>query len=227
MSTGFKREQEEWEDIVIISNMGGDRPAEEIEADAVTTCFQHYGMSVRSYVCVADCGAKPIFVAYHTDKDNVRYVKRMIPSTKCLRNIKCDVMILLGHGSRRSRKNGTPSYLSFHESMGVYADGVRRSISPDVTRIWSCSSCSVHGQTLTKPDDGVTLSEVVHRSKLVMMLCCFGEIITEDYEIEGGNTHNLRCDRQATYLSSFFVDPDVWYRCRTILDVFARARLCL
>jgi hypothetical protein len=175
---------DERDDVVIISYMGADRAVEETEADALTMCFTDLGMSVRNFVCVADCAAKPIFIGYHTDetRKNTRYVKKMIPSTTWLKNVNCDVMILIGHGFEGMT---SPSYITFCESPGVDANGVIREISPNATRLWSCSSWEDReGDVVTKPADGVTLSEVVDGSKLVMMLCCHGEIIAGEYEFQ-------------------------------------------
>ena len=175
-------EESECNDIAIVSYTGANGAAEEMEADALTICFIDHWMSARNFVCVADCAAKPIFIADHTDKtrDNTRYVKKMIPGTTWLKNIICDVMILIGHGVTG---HNTPAYISFCESPGVDVDGVPREISPNTTTIWSCSSFEDRdGDIVTKPAGGVHLSEVVDGSKLVMMLCCYGDIIAREYE---------------------------------------------
>lgn len=177
-------EESECNDIAIVSYMGADRAVEEIEADVLTMCFTDHLMSVRNVVCVADCAATPIFIADHTDKTrkNTRYVKKIIPSTTWLKNMNCDVMILIGHGFEGIT---SPSYITFCDSPGVDADGVRREISPNATRLWSCSSFEDRdGNIYPKPAGGVHLSQVVHGSKLVMMLCCHGEIIARDYEFQ-------------------------------------------
>jgi hypothetical protein len=99
-----------------------------------------------------------------------------------LKYINCDVMILIGHGFEGIT---SPSYITFCDSPGVDADGVRREISPNATRLWSCSSFEDRdGNIYPKPAGGVHLSQVVHGSKLVMMLCCHGEIIARDYEFQ-------------------------------------------
>jgi hypothetical protein len=172
----------ERDDVVIVSYTGADGAAEEMEADALTICFNDHWMSARNFVCVADCAAKPICIAYHTDKTrkHTRYVKKMIPSTNWLKGINCDVMILSGHGDTC---DNTPAYISFCQSPGVDVDGMPREISPNATRIWSCSSWEDRdGGLVTKPAGGVHLSEVVDGSKLVMLLCCYSEIIAREYE---------------------------------------------
>jgi hypothetical protein len=180
----------EADDIVIISHMGADGAEQEMETDAMTTCFIDHWMSVRNFVCVADCAKKPIVIGDHTHqtRNNARYVKKMIPNTNWLKGINCDVMILIGHGTP---SNTSPAYISFCESPGVDVDGVPREISPDATKIWSCSSWEDRdGDIYTKPPGGVHLSEVVGGSKLVMMLCCYGEIIAREYEY--GDSLNTR-----------------------------------
>ena len=129
-STGDERD-----DIVIISYMGANRAVEEMEADALAMCFTNYRMNIRNFVCVADCAAKPIFIGY-TDqsKGDGRYVKKIIPSTTWLKNINCNVMILICHGSTSFT---SPAYLTFCESPGVHGDGGRREVSPDAMKIWS------------------------------------------------------------------------------------------
>jgi hypothetical protein len=177
-------EGSERDDLVIVSYTGADSAAEEMEADALTMCFSRHSMSVRNFVCVADCAAKPIFIGYHTDKtrDNTHYVKKMIPSTNWLKDVNCDVMMLIGHGSPADERSATPGCISFCDFPGVDVDGVRREILPNATTIWSCSSLyKKNDGYYEKPPDGVTLSEVVHGSKLVMMLCCAAESIAEEY----------------------------------------------
>jgi hypothetical protein len=117
-------EEAETDDIVIISNMGADGAEQEMETDAMTTCFIDHWMSVRNFVCVADCAKKPIVIGDHTHqtRNNARYVKKMIPNTNWLKGINCDVMILIGHGSLSN--NTSPAYISFYESPGVDVDGV-------------------------------------------------------------------------------------------------------
>jgi hypothetical protein len=107
--------------------------------------------------------------------------------------MKCDVMILIGHGFSGIT---SPSYIPFCPSTGVDVDGVRREVSPDATRIWSCSSVEYRNDdnTYPKPADGVTLSEVVDGSKLVMMLCCHGETIAREYEGFGDNSSTRKPD---------------------------------
>jgi hypothetical protein len=179
MATGDERD-----DLVIISYMGADRAVDEVEADVLTMCFTDHWMSVRNFVCVADCGEKPIFIGYRADKrrNNTRYVKKMIPSTTWLKNMQCDVMILIGHGFTGDT---SPSYITFCASPGVDVDGVIREVSPNATRLWSCSSFEdIDGNMYPKPAGGVHLSQVVDGSKLVMMLCCHGEIIAREYEFQ-------------------------------------------
>ena len=175
-------ETDEGDDLVIISNIGGDKAVDEIEADSVGMVLRYCGMSVRSYVCVASCSLLPILTAYETYAGK-RYVKRIFPRTNCLRNMNGSVMVLLCHGMHENGKDKTPSYICFHDGLGV--------ASPHESRIWSCSSVPVHvhGEEFKTPDDGVTLSEVVGRSKLVIMLCCYGEDITDEYEASSKNTH--------------------------------------
>ena len=58
-------EESEWNDIAIVSYTGANGAAEEMEADALTICFNDHWMSARNFVCVADCAAKPILKNAH------------------------------------------------------------------------------------------------------------------------------------------------------------------
>jgi hypothetical protein len=69
--------------------------------------------------------------------------------------------------------------------------GNKRLISPDDARIWACSGAIIDGIKHEKPENGVTLSEVVGRAKLVLMLCCYAECVMEEYAVNAGNKVDL------------------------------------
>jgi hypothetical protein len=141
-------------------------------------------------------GAEPKFLAnfrdlydeddgrgHKTGELDKRYVKKMIASTAFLKGIACDVMILFCHGTDSP---GRPHYMCFHEDNGVSVDGKTRGYTPPATTIWACSSFHNGTVDCKKPEGGVTLSEVVRGSKLVMMLSCFAEPIMQEYAREAG-----------------------------------------
>jgi hypothetical protein len=109
-------------------------------------------------------------------------------------------MILLGHGGARrvnvEKKTKTPYYMSFRERGHVSAVSGRPKTlgaTPVSSIIWSCSSYNDGVNEYTKPDDGVTLSSVVGQSRLVVLLCCCGRNIIEEYssEMRDGNKPDL------------------------------------
>jgi hypothetical protein len=191
--------------IIIVSNFGDYRP-QEAEPDAVTEFFRQEGMSVTDYVVVPGVGVDPKFVANYRelyDKNDdgtphakinqlrIRYVKKMIPSTTYLENVACDVMILFCHGCPKTEAPARPHYLSFHENQGVSVRGYKVGSASPATIIWSCSSyteSNANGKPVqyAKCDGGVTLSDVVEGSKLVLLLSCCGDQITREYGREAG-----------------------------------------
>lgn len=197
-----KRQRVERDDgLVIVSNFGDTRP-EEIVPDTVATYFLNGGMSVRSYVVVVDFGTWPILLAnwkreVEYEKDDPvklkrvekRYVKKMIPRTMYLKGITCDVMMLWCHGmSKYTDKEGIhrPHSMCFYEPYGVDTDGEHRGYTPLHSLIWSCSAYTDEKQTYRKVENGITLSEVVCGSRLVLLLCCIGGPIMQEYRKEMG-----------------------------------------
>jgi hypothetical protein len=179
--------------LVIVSNFGDTRP-EEIVPDTVATYCLNCTMSVRSYVIVPNFATFPIFLANYTreaEKDIVkkRYVKRMFPSTIYLKGITCDVMMLCCHGIPKFKdKDGIhhPHALCFNEGNSVNPFGDRREFAPPTSQVWSCSSYTEEGLTYTKREGGITLSDVVCGSRLVLLLCCCGLPIYQEYCAEMG-----------------------------------------
>jgi hypothetical protein len=143
-------------------------------------------------------GSEPMFLAnyrylydkYRDGTDHARkgelckrYVKKMVPSTEHLRGISCDVMLLFCHCSMGSR----PRQLIFHESQSVSVRGNKIGLTPATTVIWTCSSYTENKVEYKKPAYGVTLSEVVRDSKLVMLFCCGGAPIVHEYTSDPGD----------------------------------------
>lgn len=194
MSAGQKRArvESEREDFAVISSMGSIRPVE-IIPDSVTTFWLRKSASTSSYVCVPGVGAGVICLADYTNtqnRQNIRYTKKMIPSTAHLRDLHSRVIFLFCHGGQRraetlddGEERRIPSYVALHERERVDVAGNGVDISPDCARIYACASCvdEVTNKTHTKPEGAVTLSEVVKNAKLVMLLCCFGRNIITDY----------------------------------------------
>ena len=189
-----KRQRVERENgLVIVSNVGDTRP-EEIVPDTLATYCLNCGMSVRSYVVVSDFAMWPMFLANWERKADVeegivakRYVKKMIPRTMCLKNITCDVMMLFCHGIPKFVDNDGvhhPHALCFNEDYSVNRDGERRYYVPRSSQIWSCSEYKDEKVTYKKRVGGVTLSEVVWGSRLVVLLCCCGGPIMQEYRAE-------------------------------------------
>jgi hypothetical protein len=195
---------------VVISNFGDMRP-EEATPDALTTFLLGKGKSLTSCVVVPDFGPEPFFLVnyrYLWEEDVLdgqqtiqfrkgslkkQYVKEMIPSTSYLRDISCEVMFMLGHGSPRNAemRPAQPGYLCFNDLHSVFVNGEVKVVkSPPSTRIWSCSSYTRWNDqlqrevTYQKPPDGVTLSDVVYKSWLVFILSCHTGPILEEYSAE-------------------------------------------
>jgi hypothetical protein len=186
---GEEEEEERDDGLVIVSNFGDVRP-EEIVPDTVATYFLDGGMSVRSYVVVVDFGKWPIYLANWEREGALKsYVKKMIPKTKYLRGITCDVMMLLCHGMSKytdSKGNHRPHSMCFYEPCSVGTDGEHRGYTPRDSQVWSCSGYTDGEKTYKKVEDGITLSEVVCGSRLVLLTCCIGGPIMREYRKEMG-----------------------------------------
>jgi hypothetical protein len=180
---------------VIVSHFGDLRP-DEVVADAVTTCFLNLNKSVTSYVVVPTCGAEALCLANFHDKFfsehkkgqvKKRYMKKIIPDTAYLKNTQCQVMILFCHGTPRSQKGSQPHYISFREEDSVSVDGHELGRStPEEAKIWSCSEHTIGEKMYEKTRDGVTLSEVVGQSRLVILLACCNVPIIQEFSAEEG-----------------------------------------
>jgi len=181
--------------VVIMSTLGDMRP-DEIVMDTLANCCLNYRMTVRNYVVMSDFANRPMFLAnkeYAADatgkKAAYRYVKQMIPKTSCFKDIECDVMIIHAHGGARrvNVENNTkrPYYLTFHEAQHVSAvSGERKVYSSTSAAIYSCSSYYDGVNQYTIPDGASTLSGVLGESRLVLLLCCCGRNIIEEYSSE-------------------------------------------
>lgn len=203
------RENVPWH-TVVISNFGDVRPEEAI-SDMLTSFLLNKGYSLTNYIVFPDFGREPFFLAnyrYLYEEDvldsqqkikfskgtvNKQYVKEMIPSTTHLRYISSEVMFMLCHGSDRNARMSSPQpgYICFNEANSVDASGqVRVGNSPQSARIWSCSSYTAWDDALQrevtyeKRAGGVTLSQVVCRSDLVLLLSCCARPIMEEYSSE-------------------------------------------
>jgi hypothetical protein len=156
----------------------------------VATYFLDGGMSVRSYVVVVDFGKWPVFLANWEGGVGVeRYVKKMIPRTMCLKGITCDVMMLWCHGMSKytdAEGNHRPHSMCFYEPCSVGIGGEQPGYTPRDSQVWSCSAYTDEEQTYKKVEDGITLSEVVCGSRLVLLTCCIGGPIMREYRKEMG-----------------------------------------
>ena len=174
--------------VAVVSHMGDIRPDSEMLADMVSMFFLYEGMSVTSFVCVDGVSPQLAFLASHAPPHTNHYMKRMVASTERLTRISADVMFLLCHGFRRQREERTPSRLDFYGGMNVSVSGSRIERA-QALEVWSCSSFTSYTDqkepvTYQKPEHGVTLSQVVDWTKLVMLLCCRGREILQEYQHE-------------------------------------------
>jgi hypothetical protein len=174
--------------VAVVSHMGEMRPDNEMLADMVSMFCVDKGMSVTSYVCVDGVSPELAFLASHAPSQTKHYMKQMVASTERLTRISADVLFLLSHGFRRQSKERTPSRLDFYGGMNVSVLGSRIE-REEALEIWSCSSFTSYTDqkepvTYEKPEHGVTLSQVVDWTKLVMLLCCRGREILQEYEYE-------------------------------------------
>ena len=203
------REDVPWH-TVIISNFGDIRPEEAI-SDALTMFLLNRGKSLTNYIVLPDFGPQPFFLAnygYLWNEDVLdsqqkimfskgtlrkQYVKEMIPNTNYLTNIASEVMFIFCHGSPRNAewRPPLPGYVEFLEPHSVSVDGyVRVGNTPQSARIWSCSSYTAWDDALQrvvtyqKPPGGTTLSQVVFKSDLVILLSCNTGPIIEEYSSE-------------------------------------------
>lgn len=203
------REDVPWH-TTIISNFGDMRPEEAI-SDALTTFLLGKGKSLTNYIVLPDFGPEPFFLSnysYLWDEDVLdsqqkikyskgtlekQYVKEMIPSTAHLRNISSEVMFIFCHGALRNAEHSPPlpGFVGFLEPHSVSVDGrVRVGNTPESARIWSCLSYTAWDDALQREVTyqrrpyGTTLSEVVFKSDLVILLSCNTGPIMEEYSSE-------------------------------------------
>jgi len=224
---------------VILSNFGDKMPDEAVP-DTLTAFLLGKAKSVSSYIVVPDFGPKPVFLAKHRylyEEDVYRederiyakgdikkqYVKMIVPRTAdlCFVGNEVEVMFILSHGATRTAlsRPPQPSYLSFHEPFSVSADGkVIVGNSPETSRIWSCKKYNAEF-VYQKPEQGVTLSQVVCGADLVVLLSCDTGRFMEEYSAENADEENpdfiafLRWG--ATCDTSFFIFLALMY---TALD---------
>jgi len=87
------------------------------------------------------------------------YLKKMVPETKLLGIMACDVMILLCHGLTVKRNGGKEPALLFEEN------GKAQHME-----VWPGAQQGV-----------VTLTNLIGRSKMVILACCLGREIMKEY----------------------------------------------
>jgi hypothetical protein len=174
----------------------GDTYPEEMVADQMATFFLYERSTVTSYMCVGDFDRNSIFLAnYRHDEEinNTEYVKKMVPNTAHLRNIDAQVLFLFCHGVERDKTSRNPSLLNFDGNDSVTIYGAKNPRLPHALTISSCRQYEHKGTTYTAPVN-VFLSEVVGQTQLVMLLCCYGADIVQEYaseESDGSNRPNF------------------------------------
>jgi len=174
-----------------------DNHPEEVIADQVTTFFLYERSTVTSYMCVGSFDRNPIFLAKYTDSQRKShektYVKTLVPNTEHLKNIDAQVLFLFCHGVERNKTSQNVSLLNFDGNDSVTIYGGQNPPLPTALTISSCREYAHDGTKYTAPVD-VFLSEVVGQTKLVMLLCCYGADIVQEYASEesvGSNRPNF------------------------------------
>lgn len=171
----------------ILSFVGPETPWEESMADLMACFFQSQGSSVHSYVYVPNSSASGLCLARYKCEENHReYEKTMVPSTACVTGLDSQVVFISCHAKSRNALTSEPACLLLYDIDSVSVSGERQEEIPDALKIWSCSSYTHPGsnQTYTKPAGSISLSDVVQESHLVMLLCCHGNDVMQEYASE-------------------------------------------
>ena len=197
-----KRPRRDCTEVAIYSAHGAKKPA--MAADALATVFLRFRVNVSSYVCVPGVG-KPICVANFDGNPGGKWKKLLFPRTADLQAIESGVKVLFCHGSARveTEGGGMPPYIVFHNPLGVDVDGRTLEAAPPASEVWACGTSDEGAKTYKKPRDGVTLSEVVAGSQLVLLFCCYSTDIICDYGREDR-------ERQNPAFLVFLRDAEVW-----------------
>jgi len=198
-----KRPRRDCTEVAIYSAPGAKKPA--MAADALATVLLRFRVNVSSYVCVPGVGEKPICVANFDGNPGGKWKKLLFPRTADLKAIASSVKVLFCHGSARVETEGgrMPPYMVFHNPLGVDVDGRTLAGAPPASEVWACGTFDDGAKTYTKPPYGVTLSEVVAGSQLVLLFCCYSADIICDYGREDR-------ERQNPDFLVFLRDAEVW-----------------
>jgi len=188
---------------VVVSFFGDTHPEEAI-TDQMATFFLYERSNVTSYMCVGDFDRNSIFLANYANSEKkthqMKYVKKLVPNTAHLKNIDAQVLFLFCHGVERDEKSRNPSLLNFDGNNSVTIYGAKNPTLPHALTISSCREYAHGGTTYTAPVD-VFLSEVVGQTQLVMLMCCYGADIVQEYaseESDGSNRPNFVIFKQKT-----------------------------
>ena len=158
--------------VCIIAHEGGELPLEETLVDMLTQLFLCLNTSLETDILVDN-------VAYFDEKankyheqlklvDEPNYKKIQVDRTEHIKNTEGELIIMLAHGFERDTCADLPASLRFgcplsdvghtHTGLKVFAK--------DTERIRY---------------DHTILHDVICRSKIVIMLACYGEQVVEDY----------------------------------------------
>jgi hypothetical protein len=142
------------------------------------------------------------------------YTKTIVNSTAMLKSVDVDLMIVIGHGKSRKEVT-TPSAVTFAADDATFL--------PSNMLLWASRylvEINEDGSRDELPGTITTLADVTARSKLVIVLCCRGDQILEDFLSDGPTafTDMLLCNRKDMGNQSFciffvllvnFIDSDV------------------
>lgn len=148
--------------------------------DLLTQRIRSEGLSLSTYICSPkaaeaerDDDGKAIS---HTDSLNVinvdGYLKKMLHSTSELKGIPSDLLIILCHGIKRNQFGS--SMLEFRD---IESD---RSFDNNVC----VSAGSMFSQQFNSYKNIITLQELTRKTKLVLLMCCTGDQIMQDYLLD-------------------------------------------
>ncbi len=125
------------------------------------------------------------------------YTKMIVNNAEILKNVAADLMIVLGHGKRRTDMQPSAVCLTSSGATFVGSSGI----------LWGSRYLKdMDGSRRLIPGIVTTMADVTARSKLVIVMCCRGDQILEDFLSDAPTnfTDMLLCDKEDMDNQSFW-----------------------
>ena len=154
--------------VAIITHEGGALPLEETLLDMMAQLFLSLNTSLETDILVNNFDE-------NEEKDHEQlklvdqpnYKKILVDHTEYIKNRDAELIIMLGHGLKRDTVKYLPAGILFT------CPRSKAGIGHSSLTVWAKYTGRVYEQTM--------LHQVIRRSKIVIMLACYGNEIIEDY----------------------------------------------